>query len=160
MKKTIAGRGRSSPLPQSPAAKTALIFGCILAALSLTACDPVSLTMLGVGAGTGVGHQLGGIVYKTFTEPAPKVKRAAVGALKRMAIKVDAVVKIDNGEMIKATAADRAIEIELESLTPSTTRIRAVARKNGGMIVDSATAVEIIVQTEKVLLGEGGSRLN
>jgi hypothetical protein len=145
MRRILAGRRRASP-PRP--VRLALMLGC---ALALAACDPVSLTMLGVGAGTGVGHQLGGIVYKTFTEPQPKVKKAAFAALKRMAIKVDAVVRIDNGEMIKARAADREIEIELESLTPATTRMRAVARKNGGIIVDSATAVEIIFQTEKLL---------
>lgn len=143
----------SGALPR--ATRLLLAAGCLL---TLSACDPVSLTMLGVGAGTGVGHQLGGIVYKTFAEPQPKVKKAAFAALKRMAIKVDEVVKIDNGEMIKARAADRHIEIELESLTPATTRMRAVARKDGGVIVDSATAVEIIVQTEKVLAANGTMR--
>lgn len=135
--------------------KTALLLatGCVL---TLTACEPVSITMLGVGAGTGVGHQLGGIVYKTFTEPLAKVKKAAFTALKRMAIKVEGVEKIENGEKIKAKAADRNIEIELEALTPNTTRMRAVARKDGGVLVDSATAVEIIVQTEKYLGANGG----
>lgn len=123
----------------------------LTAALALTACEPVSVTMLGLGAGTGIGHQLGGIVYKTFTEPQEKVKKASLAALKRMAVKVDSIGKIDNGEIIKARAADRNIEIELEALTPNTTRMRAVARKNGGILVDSATAVEIIVQTEKLL---------
>lgn len=158
MKSIYAGHVRSSPQRRRIAAKLALVFGC---ALAVAGCDPISLTMLGVGAGTGVGHQLGGIVYKTFTEPEAKVKKATLAALKRMAIKVDTVVKIDNGEMIKARAADRSIEIELESLTPATTRMRAVARKDGGIIVDSATAVEIIVQTEKLLLaGDTGSRTN
>lgn len=123
----------------------------LAAALVLSACEPVSVTMLGLGAGTGIGHQLGGIVYKTFTEPEAKVKKASLAALKRMAVKVDTIGKIDNGEIIKARAADREIEIELEALTPNTTRMRAVARKNGGILVDSATAVEIIVQTEKLL---------
>lgn len=121
------------------------------AALLLTACDPISLTMFGIGAGTGISHQLGGIVYKTFTEPQPRVKSATLAALKRMQIKVDSVEKIDNGEVIKAKAADRNIEIELEALTPTATRIRAVARKDGGILVDSATAVEIIGQTERML---------
>ncbi len=133
--------------------KLALALGC---AILVSACEPVSVTMLGIGAGTGVGHQLGGIVYKTFTEPEAKVKKASLAALKRMAVKVESIGKIENGEIIKATAADRNIEIELESLTPNTTRMRAVARKNGGIIVDSSTAVEIIVQTEK-LLGSSGS---
>lgn len=127
------------------------IFLLPILALLLAACEPVSVTMLGIGAGTGVGHQLGGIVYKTFTEPEARVKRAALAALKRMAVKVESVGRIDNGEIIKAKAADRNIEIELEALTPNTTRMRAVARKNGGILVDSATAVEIIVQTEKLL---------
>ena len=128
--------------------KLALAIGC---AILMTACEPVSVTMLGLGAGTGIGHQLGGIVYKTFTEPQEKVKKASLAALKRMAVKVDSIGKIDNGEIIKARAADRNIEIELEALTPNTTRMRAVARKNGGILVDSSTAVEIIVQTEKLL---------
>ncbi len=129
---------------------TKLIFavGCLA---MLTACEPVSVTMLGIGAGTGVGHHLGGIAYKTFSEPQAKVKKAALAALKRMAIKVEGYEKIDNGEMIKAKAADRNIEIELEALTSNTTRMRTVARKDGGLLVDSATAVEIIVQTERAL---------
>ncbi len=121
------------------------------AAVSLLAgCDPLSMTLLGVGAGAGVNHQLNGIAYKTFTEPLPRVKRAAIMALNRMAIKVDTVEKTSGGEMIKAKAADRIIEVELESLTSNTTRLRTVARKDM-LTVDSSTAVEIIVQTEKAL---------
>lgn len=123
----------------------------IAVSILLAGCEPLSLTMLSVGAGTGIGHQLGGIAYKTFTEPAPRVKRATLAALKRMAIKVDSVEKIDNGEMIKAKAADRNIEIEIESLTPNTTRMRSVARRDSAIIVDSATAVEIIAQTERLI---------
>lgn len=137
----------ATPLHRGVAA--ALRVGAIAALLA--ACEPLSMTMLSVGAGAGVGHQLNGIVYKTFTEPAPKVKRAAVAALKRMAIKVDSIDKTDTGETIKAKAADRHIDIELESLTPNTTRMRAVARKEGSILVDSATAVEIIGQTERLL---------
>jgi hypothetical protein len=124
-------------------------------ALLLAACDPLSLTMAGVGAGAGVGHELGGIVYKTFTASEPQVKKATFAALKRMAIKVNGVERIESGERIKATAGDRNIEIELDSLTPNTTRMRAVARKDGGIVVDSATAVEIITQTERMLGASG-----
>jgi hypothetical protein len=118
--------------------------------LLLCACDPVSLTMLGVGAGAGVAHEMGGIAYKTFTEPLPRVKKAALKALDRMAVKVSGVEKTASGEVIKATAADRNIEVELEALTANTTRIRTVARRST-FLVDSSTAVEIIVQTEKAL---------
>ena len=54
----------------------------------LAGCTAVGLTALGVGMGTGVGHHLGGMVYKTFTAPQAQVKRAAQGALGRMQVKV------------------------------------------------------------------------
>ena len=72
-----------------------------------------------------------------------------MAALKRMGIKPDGSEKIELGERLLAKAGDRNIEIELEALTPNTTRIRVVAKKDGGMVVDSSTAVEIITQTEK-----------
>jgi hypothetical protein len=118
----------------------------------ISGCDPISLTMLGVGSGAGVAHTLSGIAYKTFTEPMPKVKKAALVALNRMAIKVSAVEKMEGGEVIKARATDRDIEIELEAISGNATRMRATARKNSALM-DSATAVEIIIQTEKVLGG-------
>ena len=141
-------RGRASP---HCGQRFATFFLAIVSGLLLAGCEPVSVTMLGVGAGAGIGHELGGMVYKTFSEPESKVKRATFAALKHMAIKVDGVEKIDNGEKIKAKAADRNIEIELEALTPNTTRMKAVARRENSFVVDSATAVEIITQTEKFL---------
>lgn len=118
---------------------------------ALAGCDPVSLTVLGVGGAAGVSHQMGGVAYRTFTEPLPKVKRATLGALHRMAIKVSDTSTTDTGELIKARATNRDIEIEFESLTPTTTRMRAIARKDGGIFVDAATAFEIITQTERIL---------
>ena len=59
-----------------------------LASLSLGGCAAVALTALGVGMATGVGHTLGGMVYKTFTAPQAQVKRATHGALQRMQVKV------------------------------------------------------------------------
>lgn len=108
------------------------------------------MTMLGVGASAGVAHQMGGMAYRTFTAPLSRVKAATLTALRRMEIKVSKMEKISNGEALYATVADRKIEIELEALTPNTTRIKAVARKDG-LLVDSATAVEIISQTEKAM---------
>jgi hypothetical protein len=116
----------------------------------LSGCDPVSLTILGVGAGAGVNYTLSGIAYKTFTEPLPKVKKATLTALNRMAIKVCKTEKVENGENITANTADRDIEIELEVISAKATRIRVTARKKTALI-DSATAHEIITQTEKVL---------
>ena len=72
-----------------------------------------------------------------------------MAALKRMGIKPDGSEKIELGERLLAKAGDRNIEIELEALTTNTTRMRVVAKKDGGVVVDSSTAVEIITQTEK-----------
>jgi hypothetical protein len=120
-----------------------------IAALGLCGCAAVALTAAGVGGGVAASHQMGGLAYRTFSEPLPKVRGAVLAALKRMAIKTEKTEKIELGERILARAGDRNVEIELEALTPNTTRIRAVARKDGGVIVDSATAVEIINQTER-----------
>ncbi len=67
-----------------------------------------------------------------------------------MAVKVTSIEQTSSGEVIKATAADRNIEVELDAPTANTTLIRSVARRSS-LFVDSSTAVEIIVQTEKAL---------
>lgn len=125
----------------------------IALALALTvssaACDPVSLTMFGVGTAAGVQHTLTGIAYRTFSVPLPKLRTAVKSALDHMDIKIGATEKMQNGERIKARATDRDIEIELEALSGKTTRMRSTARS--GILMDSATATEIILQTEKAL---------
>ncbi len=120
-----------------------------MAACVLAGCESLAVTAAGVGGSTGVSHALGGITYRTFTAPLPKVKTATMAALNRMQIKVDSAKKVEGSELIMAKATDRDIEIELESLSPTTTRMRTVAKK--GLLYDSATATEIILQTERIL---------
>lgn len=116
----------------------------------IAGCAAVGVTALGIGAATGVSHTLGGIVYKTFSEPMPKVKRATLTALRRMEIAVETIETTKEGEIIKAKAANRSIEVQFESLTPKTTRMRVTADSDG-FFKDSATATEIILQTERML---------
>ena len=123
---------------------------CIAVSTLVSGCAAVGLTAFGVGAATGVSHTLGGIVYRTFAEPMPKVKRATLTALQRMAIAVESIEATNEGEVIKAKAANRSIEVQFESLTPKTTRMRVTADSDG-LFKDSATATEIILQTERVL---------
>jgi hypothetical protein len=123
----------------------------ILCLSCLTACVPLALTAAGVGMATGVSHTLGGMVYKTFTAPQAQVKRATLNALGRMQIKVTEIKRKNGTETIFAKAGDRDIEIELEGLTPTTTRMQVTARKDAGLLRDSATATEIIIQTEKLV---------
>jgi hypothetical protein len=120
----------------------------------LSGCVAVALTAAGVGMATGVSHTLGGIVYRTFAAPQTKVRRSTVAALGRMQIKVVESTQDGNKEVIKARASDRDIEVQIEALTPNTTRIAVTATKDGGLLRDAATATEIILQTEK-LVGAG-----
>jgi len=129
--------------------KTTAVVSLALASLCLNGCAAVALTALGVGMATGVSHQLGGMVYKTFTTSQANVKRAAYGAMNRMQIKVTQNRRDGSNETIYAKAGDRDIVIELEALTPNTTRMKVQAKQNGGILTDGATATEVILQTEK-----------
>jgi hypothetical protein len=121
----------------------------ILMALALPGCEPFTLTAMGVGAAAGVQHTLTGIAYRTFSVPLPKVRGAVMTAFDRMGIKVGGKERIENGERLTARASDRDIEVELEAITPKTTRMRSTAKS--GLFRDAATATEIILQTEKAL---------
>lgn len=99
---------------------TALV-GLLITGL-LNGCAAVGLTLFGVGAGvatgTAVSYTLDGIAYRTFTAPLPRVRTATLTALNNMGITVNDKLKTDQGEMIKATGADREIEVELETVSP------------------------------------------
>jgi hypothetical protein len=129
------------------AARMTMVIG---AGVLLAACEPLSLTVLGIGGTTAVNHKLGGTKDRTFTASLAKVRVASIDALRRMGIKADSVKQIDNGELFTARAGKRQIEVELESLTPRTTRMKVMARE-GGFLYDGATASEIILQTGKSL---------
>jgi hypothetical protein len=72
-------------------------------------------------------------------------------AFKHMGIAVGSTEDIENGERLLARASDREIEVELEALTPRTTRMRSTAKS--GFMRDAATATEIVLQTERLLGG-------
>ncbi len=131
--------------------KRTTILVLALISLSLDGCVAVALTAAGVGMATGVSHTLSGMVYKTFTASQSQVKHATYGALNRMQIKVVKDKRDGTTDAIEARAADRDISIELEALTPSTTRMLVTAKKDGGILRDGATATEIILQTEKLV---------
>ena len=121
----------------------------VAGAAGLAGCEPLSITAFGVGASAGVTHTMGGLTYRTFTAPLPKVRSATLTALNRMGINGISSSKEEGMDVIKAKAAGREIEIQLERLSANTTRMRTVARN--GFFYDSATATEIILQTEKAL---------
>jgi Protein of unknown function (DUF3568) len=122
----------------------------ILLTVGTAGCDPISLTAASLGAGVGVSHTLNGIIYRTFTAPLKTVENGSVVAMQDMGVKVVSRTTNKVGErVISATAKDREIEVLLEPLTPRTTRMRVIA--SNGLLKDSATAQEIMLQTERVL---------
>ena len=124
----------------------------------LSGCAAVGLTLFGVGAGvstgTAVSYTLDGYAYRTFTASLPQVRTATLTAFDRMGIEVKAKEKTEEGELIQAVGSDRQIEVDLETISSKTTRMKTVA-KQGFFFKDRATATEIILQTEGIL-GETG----
>ena len=116
----------------------------------LVACEPAALALLGGGAGTILRYNLDGIASRTFTAPVSLVKSASLVAAERMGLSIEATDSLDSGEVIRARAANRDIEIELEPITKHATRMRITAR-GGSLFYDNATAVELVQQTEKLL---------
>jgi len=152
------GRVTDRENPMLPKAKRRLRFPLatfvLLLALSQTGCVGVGLTALGaglgVGAGTATSYTLNGYAYRTFAIPLPKVERATLLALRNMGIKFEEREAIEQGALIRATGEQRTIKIRLERVTSKTTRVRTVVRINN-VLMDRATATEIIIQTEELL---------
>ena len=131
------------------------IFGIFLLGLGLQGCAVLGTTLATAGAGAGMGagidHELNGIVYKTFAASVNELRFATLKALDRMAMPVTADAKSDDGWALTATATDRTIDIEFQSLTPRTTRMRVVANQGLIFFKDASTASEIILQTAQTL---------
>ena len=128
----------------------------VLGALGSQGCAAVGLTLFGVGAGigggTGVSYTLDSIAYKTFAASETELRAATLQTFKRMAIEVTETQKTETGTDITATAGDRTVEVEIDRITPKTSRMRVVVKK-GWFLRDRATAGEIIVQTADTLDG-------
>jgi len=119
--------------------------------LAVSGCASIGVTLAGLGAGVGTNHYLNNITSRTFTEPLATVQTAVFGALERMAIPIETREQTPSGILITAKAGVREVEIELESVTVSATRMSSFARKEGAFLLDAATSAEIIAQTEKLL---------
>lgn len=130
--------------------RTRRVLALLLLAVGTAGCDPITLTAASLGAGVGVSHTLNGIIYRTFTAPMKTVENGSVQAMRDMGVKVVSRSTNQEGErVINAKAKDREIEVLLEPLTKRTTRMRVIA--SNGLLKDSATAQEIMLQTERVL---------
>jgi hypothetical protein len=135
------------PRVAAPVTLALLLQGCAAAAIGVT------LATAGAGAGmtAGVEHTLNGIVYKTFAAPANQVRFATLKTLDRMGMPLTGDEKTNTGWKLSASAKDRSVDVEIESLTDTATRIRVVANEGFIFFKDSATATEIILQTAQTL---------
>ncbi len=122
---------------------TTILSGCVAAATSAA----------GMGGSAAITHTMNGITYRTFTSPQAKVRVATIRALERMQIQLvsDSMQNKSNIRLVTAKTPERKIEIQLEPISPNTTRMRVVA-KGSGIFYDASTAEEIIQQT-KISLG-------
>jgi hypothetical protein len=128
-----------------------LLQGC--AALGVTG-GAVALAAMGEGAGAvvkaGTEYRLGGVAYRTFTVPLDRLHEATRATLTRMDLELQSEQSTAKGRETVATARQRTINVRLEPLTRSTTRMR-LAVKRDLLRSDRATASEIIAQTERTL---------
>lgn len=121
-------------------------------AATMSGCASLAVTAFAIGASTGVQHTINGVGYRTFTQPPSKVRTAALAALADMRIRVDATGSTASDGLIKASTPGRKIELQVEQISPNTTRLRAVVNQYA-FLRDAATANEIILQTERIIAG-------
>ena len=135
--------------------KITRILGPMLVAIALQGCAAIGMTLASAGAGVGMGagveHTVNGIVYKTFAASGNEVRFAALKALDRMGMPLTGDEQTEEGWTLTASAADREIDVELQKLTPETTRMRVVANEGVIFFKDASTATEIIMQTKTAL---------
>lgn len=123
--------------------------------MSLDGCAAAGLAIVGAGAGAGIGegidYTMNGIAYKTFAAPIKSVRLAGLRAFEHMGMPVTADHRTDDGWTLSASAANRTITVDLESLTPRTTHMRVVADEGQLFFKDKATEMELIAQTGQML---------
>lgn len=95
-------------------------------------------------------HTVNGYAYRICAAPIAMTLLAVVSALNQMRIKVASIRRNSQCDVVRAISGERDVEVVVEAISSTTTRVRTVARQ--GASYDSATAIEIIVQTEKILV--------
>ncbi len=125
--------------------------GCAAAPVALL---PIALPALIAGAGSGVSYTFTNIAYKTMTYPMEDVAVASVRAMDKMSMETVERRDEDSMIVIKTRTRKLTIYITVEAMTPTLTKIEVNAKK---LLIfkDKTTAFEIILQTERFLLGVG-----
>ena len=121
----------------------------ILWLLLLSGCTSVLVS----GASAGVAYTVTNVAYKTIVAPIDQVEFANRLALMKMRIKYVERIETGDGVIIVAETSELYININLEKITPGTTKMSVNAEKNI-VVKDKATAVAIIEETEAMLRKE------
>ncbi len=125
-------------------AKVAFILACLVV---LEGCAAAALSIAGLAGGAGLDHTLNGIVTKTYAAPVAGTRLATLQTLKRLGMTIEKNEKQEKGWVIKAKAAERNIDIELEPVSNQATRAQVVvSRVDFVFIKDSSTGNEIVDQ--------------
>ncbi len=114
--------------------------------LLLSGCTSVLVT----GASAGVAYTVANVAYKTIVSPIDQLEFANRLALMKMKIKYVERIETGDGVMIVAETSELDIYINLEKITPKTTKMSVDAEKNI-VVKDKATAVAIIEETDTML---------
>jgi len=128
----------------------------VLCALGFQGCALAGLPLLGLGQATlnggteVVSYTMDSVAYKTFAASETDVRAATLQTFKRMAIDVTGTERKEKLTEINAVAGDRTIEVEIDRITPRTSRLR-VAVKKGWFLRDRSTAGEIVTLTADTL---------
>ncbi len=124
-------------------------FFLIFALFLLTGCE-VIVPLVGAGAGVGVPYYVTDSADRTFNYPLQKVEGATPQVLEKMGIEMAGVSELENGKRISGLTRELEIEIEMQRVTETATRVTVNARKNT-VFKDKATSEEIINQLQKSL---------
>ncbi len=116
----------------------------------LAGCNSLVLSMIGAGAGAELSHQRNSVAVRTFSMPFTAVKQAMLAVMEQLEIRQDSAEQRESSEVINAVAGSRNIEVEIETLSSTMTRVRVIARTQD-LQHDAATAHEIIAQTARAL---------
>ena len=114
--------------------------------LLLSGCASILIA----GASGGVAYSVTNTAYKTIPFPFDQVDLANRLALMKMGIKYVEVIKTENRARLFAKTSELKIYIDLNKITPKSTKISVDAKKNF-LVKDKSTAEAIIDETEAML---------
>ncbi|HVP07921.1 MAG TPA: hypothetical protein VMT02_00240 [Burkholderiales bacterium] len=107
----------------------------VLALTLLSGCSTIESTWKGL---------TGASVERTFNAPIARVKPAFISTLSQMGMPIAAMELRGKAEVVKARKADKSVEVEIERLSASSTRVRVTGS-------DDAIAGQVMRETERRL---------